>query len=227
MKLMISLPRSGSHLFAQMTQSKMVVLFVRDQYGPVEQAKSKSEILQALHKLESRSRQRNYWTHLPYHHEYESFVNNCESSFLLLRDPRDMIVSHAYVVEKMPDISLNFRIGERHLCDLPLSERVDFLIDHMRPFLLWFESWRVFGMQTFYFEDFIRDPLPVCERLESIGYGDAVVMMKRARYKHPAYFRSGKIGDWKKVFTEEQVERADENFGDLIERWREQYGSPL
>jgi len=218
MHLLITVPRSGSHVFGRMLQCKMIVTFQKDTTAPKFLSKPKSEIQKIISKLPTRRPYR-FWLHLPHDTDYELPVSMCEKSFLLLRDPRDIIISHAYIVDKIPTIGLNYIIGDVRLTDLHVSKRIDFLVDNIRPMLEWFEGWRLFGLRTLHYEDLILSPFKIYRELSALGYGTVTELQSRAMVKEKHHFRKGIVGDWKNEFSPKQQRKAFENFGDIIEKW--------
>jgi hypothetical protein len=97
--------------------------------------------------------------------------------------------------------------------------RVDFLIEHMHPFLLAFDGWRTSPrVQVFTYEDYMVNPDEVLQRLKALGFGSVLEMARRSRER--AYtFRKGTIENWKLEFSPVQKRDALVNFGDIIDKW--------
>lgn len=218
MQLLITIPRSGSHLFAQMMQFKMIVTFQKGKAKPEELPPSVEHTMQVLNRFRSTGR---YWLHLPFQDTYIPFVQKAERTFLLLRDPRDIVISCAHIVDQLPSIGLNYYLEDgRRFRDLSMSKRINYLIDTMQPLFQWFEYWRLFGIETLHFEDYIERPEWLFEKLSHLGYGTVDEIRERAAYQHPYHFRNGKAENWKTEMTATQKKKANQNFADFIDAWK-------
>lgn len=75
------------------------------------------------------------FTHFPYTKEFNTFLNrHSKSNFLIIRDPRDMIVSFAFMVYKCPE----GKNAPNNQYEIPLSDVIMDLIDgKQKHFIPW------------------------------------------------------------------------------------------
>lgn len=214
MRILISVPKAGGHLFAQMTESQEAAFLVRDQRGPGQQFMAAQQIRDRLRGMSG-----NVWGHVPYHPALAPVVESAETALLLVRDPRDIIVSHAHYVARKRNSALDYAIGKVRLSKIPFEQRVGFLIASMGPVFARFDMWRRMPfVQVFRYEEYQRDPEGTMERLGALGYGAVDGMRARAKI-HSYTFRKGAIGDWETEFTGRQKAKAERLFGEIIDRW--------
>ena len=223
MNLQISVPKAGTHLFGLMTRCTTGIIGLREvpQIEPVNQFVRVETLKLRFKDLDPNL---NYRGHIPYHPEIEPLVKRqFQHVLLILRDPRDVIVSWAHYVENLKTSALNTKLNRGRLSDIPFSSRVDFLIDHMRLFLLSFEPWREKSyVTTLHYEEFKTNPQRVLMQLAAMEFGSVTEMLERAR-KREYTFRKGTINNWQTEFNEMQKHQAEKKFGDIIAKWRSQY----
>jgi len=213
--LQISVPKAGTHLFENMTLARTANLPLV--FGGISQLfPSQAEIETRFHNLENNGR---YKAHLPYFDGVERLLEQFDNVIFILRDPRDIIVSIAYFIENLPTSVFNWNVNGKPLSEHKLSYRIDYLIDNMAPVFARFDPWLdVKNIEVFHYEDHYLFPRETYQRLEKMGFGMASELEERASNK--AYtFRVGSIENWKTEFSTTQKYRAQENFGNIIERW--------
>jgi len=219
MRLQISVPKAGTRVFGLMTNSQLEPLPLKlGARRPLELFPDLEQISISMMGLQADG---HYRAHLPYHPEIENLVESFEVVTLILRDPRDIIVSMAYYIGTTHTSAFNFQVSnKKRLSDLALSERFDFLIEQMPVTFRLFDGWReMAGIELFYYEDYKLHPLDVFSRLSALGFGSAKEIMERSFHKDYG-FRVGTIENWKKEFNAAQKTRALENFGNIINAWR-------
>jgi hypothetical protein len=142
------------------------------------------------------------WTYYPYDKRLEYYLKfeSTASLFLLVRDPRDIIVSTAHFCEKYPDTFLNYKVDGKLFSEMSVKERIDHLIDDiLEESLFNFERWRKTGMFTV------------------LRYRDLVYHPKSLEYK--TWLRRGVTGSYKDEMTPEQIKRSTDKYRELIEAW--------
>jgi hypothetical protein len=185
--ILLTLPRSGSHLMAQILKCGPVPTMKVDGWVPEEDV---------VNKIESKG---SFWFHYPYVESVrQALQESQEDKYLLLRDPRAIIVSWAYYCEE-PDSPLDFIHKDKYLHTYPLKKRIDLIINHAYSLLWDYEKWRQSGMFTVLrYRDIVFNPL--------------------ARTAFDG-FRSGVVGNFRNDMTDEQMEKCSRLYGDLIANW--------
>lgn len=218
MEILLTVPRSGSHVFGQMMGARMIVTFRKGQATPAQLPMEKSRIQSILDGLQPKGR---YWLHLPYDPDYLKFVEAAERHFLLLRDPRGIILSMAHIIDKIPSIGLNYHIGDGvRLSNLSMKGRIDYLIGTIRPLLDWYEQWRARGWSMFTYDQYLANPGSIYSQLSALGYGTVQQIVKSSQYRNPKHFYLGRADAWRYEFTPAQQRACLDRFGDLIEAWK-------
>jgi len=175
-----------------------------------------SVILERMNELNPDS---NYKGHVPYSPAIEKAVKQFKHIILLLRDPRDVICSMAHAVDKVGGEPINYMAVGGPLSVLSFSERVDYLIENMRPVFNVFNAWRkVEGVKVFYYDFYMAYPDLVIRHLSRMGYGKIKEIQERAQRKAYTYRRAEPCG-WIEDMTIEQIGRAGRMYGDLIGEW--------
>jgi hypothetical protein len=219
MDLQISMPKSGTYLFGYMTQCETGITTLRSeaQSIPVNQFLDPGIIAERLTNLNPAI---NYRAHLPNHESYIDKLSQFRRVILILRDPRDVINSHAHYVYLHPRSPLNyFHDGNKRLNEIPFSRRIDYLITNLRPVFYLFEAWRKMGIETFYYEQYKTAPLDLFDRFSKMGYGTPAEISARSNRRGMSY-RAGGMGEWKQTFTSYQKRACKNIYGDLIESWK-------
>ena len=192
MRLLISHMRAGSHLAAK-------ILGCHPYVAHDEQTGEMFNVYRLIGALELGV---DIWTYYPYNRRLEYYIRTHENMepYLLLRDPRDIIVSTAHFCEKYPHTFMNWTVDGKKFRRYPLKKRIDFLIDDILPESLFdYDKWRKTGIfNIIRYRDIIKHP---------------VARMYRS------WKRRGVKGSYKDEMTPEQIERASEKFAELIEKW--------
>ena len=192
MKLLLSHMRAGSHLAAAIMQLHPFVAH-NEQTGEMMPVEKLINVL---------SMDNDIWTYYPYHHRLEYWIKHKPDlkPYLLLRDPRDIIVSTAHFCEKYPQTFLNYNVNGVRFSDMPVSRRIDYLIDDILHESLYdYERWRMTGLfELIRFRDLLKHPV--------------------AKIYHN-WKRRGVVGAYKDEMTTEQIARCDDRYGELIEVW--------
>ena len=144
----------------------------------------------------------NVWTYYPYNKELRSFLKHLDADlFMLVRDPRDIIVSTAHFCDKYPNTFLNYKIGDRHFSDMGMEERIDHLIDDiLEESLFDYERWRLSGLfKVIHFRHLLDHPIA-------------------GQYQN--WKRRGITGAYLDEMTREQIERSTIKYKELIDAWQ-------
>jgi hypothetical protein len=157
-------------------------------------------------------------------------------NYFIHRDPRDVVVSHAFYVTYIASHNVNHQYYSEVLNNMKerittsIMGRTDtpFEFPNIRarvePFLPWLEVTTVMPIR---FEDLIRDRDKVIyhmlDHLEASGYPMSLhkreACEKLKTFINPAKsptFREGKIGGWRKHFTDEHKLLFKDVAGDLL-----------
>jgi len=238
----ISFPKSGTHLLDQILlgfanvapYSKRLHSFYAEYEG---ESGVKRAPEQALHWLDSLHPCDVASAHL--FARPEAVVRVTSPRFIpyfIFRDPRDVVVSHVFYVTEMesrhvhhayyqslPDFDARLKVS---ILGRPDSD-VEFpnIAERFAPYLGWLDQPQVL---IIHFEDLIQDRTQALDRI--MDYFLARVPLRTSRQlildslesainptKSPT-FRSGKIGEWKKYFTNEHKNIIKDVAGDLLIR---------
>ena len=239
-----SFPKSGTHLLTQVlagfaelgpfvvTGWPATTMFD----GPTGKLRPQSEILQAVNRL--RPGDLGYG-HL--HARPEIVAALCRpdmAPFFILRDPRDVVVSHVFYVTELETSHVHHRYYVDELDSFEERLRVSILgrpgledpfpdiAGRFAPYLGWLENEMVLTLR---FEDFITSQEETLGRVydhvaqrgfEFSGGRPQAVERLAARIdpKQSPTFRSGKIGGWKEHFNAEHKALFKQVTGDLLVR---------
>ena len=160
------------------------------------------------------------------------------AAYFILRDPRDVVVSHVHYVTEMQQthihhhyykdvlISDNERITASIVGRDDLSAGISFpnIRARFEPYLGWLERPEILVLR---FEDFITHREQALNRVlehavtrgftPSCDHGAALSLLARSIDPDSSpTFRSGRIGSWRAVFTEEHKTIFKEISGDLL-----------
>jgi len=157
-------------------------------------------------------------------------------NFLMIRDPRDLLVSHIfYALELRPEDSMHATYAALPDMDARLAVAIQGTEGY--PFLpnVYQRYERRFGFfdrEAFHilrFEDFILQPeqtvhgmlevLAAHDVRFRVGIDQAVAhVLEAVQPKHSPTFRGGKVGEWKRYFSAENLALFDRVCGDLLQR---------
>lgn len=239
-----SFPKSGTHLLTQVLQglteispaveSGLPAIITFD--GPTGQPRPVTKIARDLRRLRPGDIA---YGHL---HAQPEVVNLlCApgmAPFFILRDPRDVVVSHVYYVTEMEPNHVHHAYYRAELKDFDERLRVSILgrpdlnvpFPHIRgrfdPYLGWLDAPEVLVLL---YEDFItrreQTLLKVLNHARSrglklhVGEQEALQVLESAinPQKSPT-FRSGKIGKWRQSFSDANKALFKDVAGDLLIR---------
>lgn len=234
-----SMPKCGSHLLLQLMQGFCQIgPFVETGGGPVRtitikgRLRSQEEILSDLRRLRPGDMAWGYLRASPENVRWLSqpgFIN-----YFIIRDPRDMLVSHVYYASDMYEghgmhnyyktISFDERL-KTAICGI---DRDGLHLSNVRTRYDRIDGW--FNrpeIMTLHFEDLILEREvwvhAMIDHLERSGYRLTIDRAKAVSrvlgavnpHKSPT-FRKGKAGGWREHFTEEHKRLFKEVAGDLL-----------
>lgn len=149
--------------------------------------------------------------HVPYHPRYVEAIRSKPTCVIfLIRDPRDVIVSHYHYVKGYPDASMNYRFPD----DVLLADRPDPILDLIelssRKWLLYL-PWMSDANLVMNFEMMIDAPemaasllLHVCGA-HALSVTEVEEIIARGNPSISPTFREGKVGAWKEEFKHRHI----------------------
>jgi hypothetical protein len=170
------------------------------------------------------------------------------AAYFILRDPRDVAVSHVHYVAEMAPNHIHHRYYhevlqnfdqrlEASIRGVPIlelekaagkcvPEPLPDILSRVEPYLGWLEQPEVLVLR---YEDFIRERQATLERVlghaARRGFAPAVERSAVLRSLEQSIdpqrsptFRSGKIGGWRSAFKEQHLRLFAQTTGDLLER---------
>lgn len=168
--------------------------------------------------------------HLHWHPRFAEIIEQGKwKMILLVRDLKDVIVSHAFYVNATPDHSLypyyNGFSGEHQIWLSMKGLREAHLPDIGNRFLP-YVGWQHYPfVMVMTFEQIIADPTEAAMTILEFWQGNPnhglAAKMARNIQDGSDTYRKGIVGDWKNVFTQDQAEYFKEHFSwahYLIER---------
>jgi hypothetical protein len=162
--------------------------------------------------------------------------NNVVVSYFLLRDPRDVVVSHVYYVTEIETKHVHHKYYQEELLNFDERLRASILgrpesgslfpniKQRFEPYLGWIDQPQVLVLR---FEDFVLARSPTVERIyeHAVRRGFPSSLTKQQSVetllagidpiKSPT-FRKGKVGDWKEKFSPENIMVFKDIAGDLL-----------
>lgn len=162
------------------------------------------------------------------------------ATFFILRDPRDVVVSHVHYITKIELNHIHHDYYKNELKDLDdrirvsvigrddLSAEISFpnIYERFEPYLGWLQYPDVLVL---HFEDFItqrqqilskvfdhatqRGFMPSCDKPTAMKILERSINPERS-----PTFRSGKIGGWREAFNEDNKDQFKQVCGDLLVR---------
>jgi len=155
------------------------------------------------------------------------------ASYFILRDPRDVAISHVYYITEMEPGHIHHRYYTQELKTfderlrtsiLGLSDLFPDIRQRFEPFLGWIQQPRILTLR---FEDFItrreQELGRVLDHALAAGFplaksrSEALNLLERGiNPSRSPTFRSGKIGAWKDQFSPENKRLFKEVAGDLL-----------
>ena len=238
----ISFPKSGTHLLDQILlgfskvapYAKRLHSFYAEYEGESGRKRSPEQALTWANSLGPRDIAS---AHLFARNELVERV--CSAQFIpyfILRDPRDVVVSHVFYVtdmearhvhhgyyQSLPDFAARLHVSILGRADTGIE--FPHIADRFAPYLGWLDREEVLSI---HFEDLINDRTSMLTRI--MDHFLARVPLQAPRQlildslessinpNRSPTFRSGKTGEWKKHFTEEHREVFKNVAGDLLVR---------
>jgi len=162
--------------------------------------------------------------HVPWTEEMERSARKQKTVVaVLIRDPRDVIVSHYFHVKRTAEAAFNFMLPDgTRLADSP-----DPIADLIRvaPFV-WrkFIPWLSHADLVVRFADLVGDPLSIATKLYNraggrvFGVSTPAQMTERINPHKSPTFRKGSTGDWRNHFTSAHVQQFNQAMGDIANR---------
>lgn len=161
--------------------------------------------------------------HLYYNTDYKKLLMSKNFKILLIiRDPRDQIISYAYFIQKFPQFA-------PQLHSLPINNIIDACISDIQKVYSKFLPWAKFNTSyTVKFEDLVGfkgggTQGKQLREIYNIGSHIGLDMtwkksqeVSNQLFGGTATFREGKIGSWKTHFTVVQKQAFKEVAGDLL-----------
>jgi len=151
--------------------------------------------------------------HIPYNYSFDEARRHRPTLLVqLIRDPRDVIVSHYQYIKSKPGVAMNYEFDDGVL----LADRPDPILDLIKlsparwaKFTPWLDTAHVVR-----YEDLRADPRAEGRRfIAKIGLDEAVrlrigsedAMVRNIRPEKSPTFRRGGVGDWKSFFKERHI----------------------
>ena len=148
-------------------------------------------------------------------------LSNGLPSFILYRNPRDIIVSWYYYVDKISRKHRVTKIGNSNLNykDFEGEDRKNLLIGNlhgqMAPMLPWGDT----DIIPLRYEGLLECPEEELAPVSAASGIDLDVLVERSRYRGGKTFRKGVAGEWRHEFSDKQKKKIDELYGDIMEAW--------
>jgi hypothetical protein len=239
-----SFPKSGTHLLTQVLQGfpqigpavESGLPAVVTYEGDTGRARPEGEVMADLRRLLPGDIGYGHVHALP--GPLDLLGSDGYAAYFILRDPRDVVVSHVHYITGMQPGHIHHRhyTEELHSFDERLRTSILGLSDpqipfpdicaRFEPYLAWLDC---AGVLTLRFEDFILDRPASLERVlahaEQRGFplqverGRALQLLDEAiNPQRSPTFRSGKVGGWKAQFSPENIRLFKEIASDLLIR---------
>lgn len=213
-------PKGGTGLLRQMMQP-----FGPDQghFGMFNGATGKKNSNHNICKIIERAKERDgfYTCHLHWTPQYADALGDTKI-ILLLRDPRDVILSHAHYVYTTESHHLHEHYMERKFEQPPImtsmtgipdldDEEFPDIAGRFLPYLGWMHHPNTY---TLYFEDLKFDINKATRKLARfLGDAEAAPLMRDSiDPSRSATFRKGGVGGWKDEFSDAEKEYYDKHF---------------
>lgn len=239
-----SFPKSGTHLLTQVLQGfsrvgpavdsglPAVVTFE----GDTGRERPAAEIVRDLQRLQPGDIAYGHVHALP--EAVDFLCREGVAAYFILRDPRDVVVSHVHYVTEMKPDHIHHRYYHETLrtfderLQASILGRPDLEIPfpdiraRFEPYLDWLDHPQVLTLR---FEDFIQDREAALARVLDhatqrgfplfVSHADAIqTLADSIDPQRSPTFRSGKVGGWRKHFTPEHVSLFKDVTGDLLVR---------
>ena len=237
-----SFPKSGTHLLTQVLQgftkigpainSGLPAIVTFD--GATGKRRKTDEILRDINRLRPGD--------IAYGHLHSidvlttALCSNGKATYFILRDPRDVVVSHVYYITEIEFNHIHHKYYKNELADFDerlrtsILGRPDFddqypnIRERFEPYLGWLDQPQVRSLK---FEDFILDQeravKQVLDHAVERGFPIEVNCSQAIQYltaeinpKKSPTFRSGKVGDWQAKFSSQNKDLFKQVAGELL-----------
>jgi hypothetical protein len=158
------------------------------------------------------------------------------ASYFILRDPRDVVVSHVYYVAEIETSHVHHQYYQEELGDFDEQLKTSILgrpeygdlfpniRERFEPYLGWLECPHVLIIR---FEEFIYERQKTVQRIfdhavdngffTAQDYQQSIeVLSSGINPEKSPTFRSGKVGAWRKKFSQQNIELFEDVAGELI-----------
>ena len=228
-----SIPKAGSNLLLRCLELMPGLVYTRVHLDIHTPPKQLSRVLRSLHRGEFAT------AHLPYTPEVAQVLRQQGiASFLMVRDPRDVVVSHIYWVthkytagrlhpyfRDLPDDNARLMASIRGTPPMKDGFRLEDVGTRFRSYLAWVDA----GSFLLRFEDLIgpagggseeRQRETIRRMGDHLGLAldetQITTIAQNLFDPHSPTFRKGRIGDWRQHFTQAHKEAMKEVAGDVL-----------
>lgn len=215
----VTIPKSGTHMMAKCLRH----LTGRDIINVSEFTDVGAA---ALPRNQHHEIYRGHIRHTPQAGEF--FSNNKFKGLLMMRDPRDQLVSMTYWIvlrpEAHPEEAARYKADPSYFNEV-LMERIKGIKDYYQPFLPWLSHPRFYtvrfenlvgarggGKQSLQFKELYN----IAKHLNVSRRVDKLKRCSKSLFGGTATFRKGQIGSWKRHFKPEHKEKFKEIAGQLL-----------
>ena len=239
-----SFPKSGTHLLTQVLQgfpnfgpavdSGLPAIV---QFEPVTgRARRIGEILDDLNRLRGGDIAYGHLHAAP--EAVEFLIQKDVAAYFILRDPRDVVISHVHYITEMEPNHIHHEYYNRELASFDERLRTSILgipdpsipfpdiFQRFDPYLGWLDHWQVHSL---HYEDLMTDQENMLSRIlehairngfpEPSDRGEALkILAESIDPQRSPTFRTGKVGGWQDSFSRENKRLFKDVVGDLLIR---------
>lgn len=218
MLIINSFPKSGTNLAKAMVEQRNPYKGHVSQFnGSTGERVGDNKIMEALLRVEGKGF---ITTHLHWSPELASLISRAGITMvLLLRDNRDVIVSHAHYIKKEGAHHLHPYYKYANLTNRiwmsmrGIPGRLPNIADRLLPYLGWAHYDFI---KVITYEELIKHPegwITLLNHYAGTDISSSYVEEIRAHVKKgSSTFRRGKTGEWREAFTQEQIDYYEAHF---------------
>ena len=183
-KILISFPRAGTHLAAKILRVNL------DHFETFNNITIKNIEERVTGGFEN--------SHKPYSEEFINLIKNSGiKTYIVLRDPRDIIVSHTYWHENKKRSFSNLK---DNLDKIPFEKRMDYIIDALEEHFYLYDKYRTSNLcQLVYYSELVKN---------------------KVSKKYTDWLRKGIVGSYKNEMTAKQIKKSTKKYEYLINNWK-------